>query len=419
MGKLNNISNNIRNFKDLVDSTVETIDSIHTAKETIKNEFSSSSNPNGGNQESRTHDSEKETSCAIEPRVHTLNSIEEVENFLNDLQKNASISIASAIEAQLRVIKDVVYSPNLVDSTITLLIQNLKKSLDYEQSQQVREELREKFSIMIQNYVFFLDARLQYEIKEHKKETWDLVEKAGNQLCNSACDLALMAMTNGASSIKTGVVRIACNNVFSPQNEGLWKKIVGWWTKKKKLEEKKQTFYKTIYNIFQKLSKYHEYIGPNILIADVIDRYADEISHNEFYKRIDDVEKSMTEDVNILCNTNLFFDKIIFPGLVLLIGIVTIVIRQIWYWIYDASTSVASLITDVEATSTTGWFLNHLLWVLGLTIITECICVFITWQKRKYLKECIKEFIQEIENYKRQENELRISIQEMSQRFDF
>ena len=206
MSKLNNISNSIRDFKDVVDSTVETMDSIHNAKETIRNEFSnakSTSNIEGENYSTVYDDSANGGSnIELESQVYTLNSMEEMETFLSDLQKNASVSIASAIEAQLRVIRDVVYSPNLVDSTISLLIQNLKKSLDNEPSPKIREELKEKFSIMLQNYVFFLDARLQYEIKEHKKEAWDLVEKAGNQLCGAACDLALMAMTSGTSSIK-------------------------------------------------------------------------------------------------------------------------------------------------------------------------------------------------------------------------
>ena len=423
MSKLNNISNSIINFKDVVDSTVETMDSIHNAKETIRNEFSnakSTSNIEGENYSTVYDDSANGGSnIELESQVYTLNSMEEMETFLSDLQKNASVSIASAIEAQLRVIRDVVYSPNLVDSTISLLIQNLKKSLDNEPSPKIREELKEKFSIMLQNYVFFLDARLQYEIKEHKKEAWDLVEKAGNQLCGAACDLALMAMTSGTSSIKKGTIRIACSNMFSPQNEGLWKKFIGWWTKKKKIEEKQHGFYKTIYKIFQKLSKYQEYIGANILIADVIDRYADEISHNEFYKNIEDAEKSMKEVAIELCSTNLFFNKILYPLIVLILGIITIVVRQIWYWIYDAGTSVASLITDnVEATSTTGWFMHHLLWVLGLTIIVECVCIYKTWKERVYLKECISDYAKEIQEYKRQEAKLKSEIKEMSQKFD-
>lgn len=423
MSVLNNISNNIRNFKDVVDSTVETMDSIHNAKETIKNEFSnakSTSNIEGENN-STVYDESANGGSNIESesQVYTLNSMEDMETFLSDLQKNASVSIASAIEAQLRVIKDVVYSPNLVDSTISLLIQNLKKSLDNEPSPKIREELKEKFSIMIQNYVFFLDARLQYEIKEHNKEAWDLVEKAGNQLCGVACDLALMAMTSGTSSIKKGAIKIACSNMFSPQNEGLLKKFIGWFAKKKKIEEKQHGFYKTIYKIFQKLSKYQEYIGTNILIADVIERYADEISHNEFYKNIEEAEKSMEEAAVELCSTNLFFNKIMYPSIVLILGIVTIVVRQIWCWIYDAGTSVASLITDnVEATSSAGWFMHHLLWVLGLTTLVECVCIYKTWKERLYLKECISYYAQEIQEYKRQEAKLKSEIKEMSQKFD-
>ena len=123
MSKLNNISNSIRNFKDVVDSTVKTMDSIHNAKETIRNEFSnakSTSNIEGENYSTVYDDSANGGSnIELESQVYTLNSMEEMETFLSDLQKNASVSIASAIEAQLRVIRDVVYSPNLVDSTIS------------------------------------------------------------------------------------------------------------------------------------------------------------------------------------------------------------------------------------------------------------------------------------------------------------
>lgn len=62
--------------------------------------------------------------------------------------------------------------------------------------------------------------------------------------------------------------------------------------------------------------------------------------------------------------------------------------------------------------------MHHLLWVLGLTIIVECVCIYKTWKERVYLKECISDYAKEIQEYKRQEAKLKSEIKEMSQKFD-
>lgn len=134
-----------------------------------------------------------------------IDSYDKMNTYLNDLMLTATDCVEEAIKAQLSVVR-YIKSPSLVDTTLDTLLLSFKKSLKYADTPKQKDELQEKFSLMIQNYIFFFDARLQYELDCNNKEAWELFESAGEMLSESVQEISMLAITNGLG--KAGMKKI-------------------------------------------------------------------------------------------------------------------------------------------------------------------------------------------------------------------
>lgn len=219
--------------------------------------------------------------AVAEEKPMEIDSLEGMTNWLSSLQAGASLSVQQALKAQLQVIQ-FVQSPTLVDTTIDTLVLNLKKSLEGEQDPDMKKTIHERFSLMIQNYVFFLDARLQMEINNNKEEAMRLYDMAGDMLSHSVVDIAMLATPGG---IVAKGAKFVVKNVFAGNNEAtgnfLGSLVKYLWAKNDK-DQKVADFYKTIYGIIMKLDKYSGLIGKSMLISNMIDRYTPNLADYEF-----------------------------------------------------------------------------------------------------------------------------------------
>lgn len=222
-----------------------------------------------------------------QPQRRVVHSIDEMNDLLYELKDNASVSIQETINAQMMVIK-YVQSPSLIDTTFDSLIYSLKKSLKAAESKDIALRIQEQFSLMIQNYVFFLDARLQYSLDEHKREGQQLLCEAGDMLATSVMKAAELSATGNVSDIGNIVVQ----NVFqpsSPTEKSFFSKIVNWFIEEDNTSNQKNDFYQTLISLFDKMSRYHKAIGKSMLIAEMIKRYAPAIAQNACADEIEDV----------------------------------------------------------------------------------------------------------------------------------
>lgn len=92
---------------------------------------------------------------SVQQNVHGVNSIEEFESCLKELQKGASESLASALNAQLQVVQ-YIQSPKLIDSSFDLFFANLRRSIKSAPNNVRKENIQERTQLMIHNYIFFL-----------------------------------------------------------------------------------------------------------------------------------------------------------------------------------------------------------------------------------------------------------------------
>ena len=329
------------------------------------------------------------------PQVEKIDSLEKMDSFLSSLQMSASRSIAEALKAQLAVIR-FVSSPSLVDTTLDTLILNLKKSLDGANSDDERNQLRELFSLMILNYIFFFDARLQYAINDNQKRGRSLLEEAGKQLAKTTTQVVTMAASGIVGTIDVAQVIIENLFVETEEKQSFFQKVIDWVSHNDKIASRKKEFYQTLYKMIQRLNKYREWIGPSMLIEGVIERYADDIADYNYDDQIHKNERDYRESCDELEEMNLFTYKGAWTALTFGLGAVTILFRWIWYSLSSGwSTALSWFMDDVTVTDHSGWFLPHFGFVLGATILVEIITIINTWhirtKKRLYIKELLTE----------------------------
>lgn len=275
-----------------------------------------------------------------------ISSLDEMKSFLNGLQRNSSLSVREVISAQLAVIQ-FVQSPTLSDTMLDTLIYGLQKSLKYSASEQEKESLRERFAFMIQNYIFFLDAQVQYEVNQHRENAYVLLRQAGEMLSRSVFEVALCAASQGDME-KMGTLIV--KNVFAQNNkektESFFKRFAKWFTNRYRVEDAKANFYNTLAITFRKIDEYHELLGNSIIIKGMIDRYADDIASYAYESEVSSIQREASS-----------YDPPSFWWICAL-GLLSIAIRALW-----------NLISSIWSDGNFNWFLTHLFCIIGATIV--------------------------------------------------
>lgn len=351
-----------------------------------------------------------------------ISSIEDMTCFLEELQEHASDSVESAIKAQLHVIR-FIQSPTLVDTTLDTLILNLKNSLDLSESKSETIKLKSQFSLMIQNYIFFLDARLQSEINDNQKESQKLLEEAGTMLSKSVVDVAELYVTAGTSSLKKFAGRVIVKNVFAinenqNQKQNIIGRLIGFWNKEKNTAKKKDDFYKTLFNTIKKLDKYSDYIGTSLLINGMIERYSSDITQHAFSADFEEIDNNIQYNLREMEDFPILFSKAGVTISVFVVGMVTILVRWIWYGLASAGSFVVSKISETEIISDhTGWFLPHFAWVMGITILVELICAIISFVNRKRISESLAYYYSLREQKEQEAKEFEENLLNIAEKF--
>lgn len=294
-------------------------------------------NPNSESVQVSTHSS---------PQI--INSFEEMSKWLTGLQRGASPAVRQAISAQIQVIQ-FVQSPTLVDTTFDTLMYSLDKSIAIAKNEEEKSELREAFVLMIQNYVFFMDAKLQMTVNQNKEEGRKLFIDAGEMLSNSVKDIALLAVSGGT---RAEIAATTVKNLFAPENESgirsLLKRIIHFINEEQIIYEKTKEFYDTLGVIITNLGNHQELIGESDLLSGTIKRYLPEME--AFY--IADIPEiaPMEQEIDKLGEKQMGVCGILFS-----ISLFWAIVRAFYYWVASRHVSAPDR-----------WFLYQILWTIAI-----------------------------------------------------
>lgn len=307
--------------------------------------------------------------------MQKLTTLNEVNDYLSELSVDANRSLKSALQAQMQVVK-YVQSPELYDSTFDLFFQNIKQSIRYAKSVETKEAIRQQATLMIQNYVFFLNAKLQYNIQVNRENGYQLFEDACEMLSDSISELILMAGTRGAG---VGVSKAMLGKMIlekisaKKQGDSFLTKIGRYITKRRREAVENENFIITMNDLTYKLYKQRKVIGKSDLIYGVIDRYAGCMTN--YYRGFDQ---------NNLNESYIFILIALFG-----FGMLSVIVRAVWRFVEDFFTSFVNPNEISEP-----WFLNHCLVIgavmalLGIIYLVHISVLNIRWNTlyRKYRK---------------------------------
>lgn len=213
-------------------------------------------------------------------------------------------ALAKAIEAQLKVLS-VVKTPTLLSSNYNLILSALNDSIALSTSEEEREKFRRNAGLMLHSLVFFQEAQLSYEEKNHDKESEALLEIAANELQESVTSVALAAVPviGQGAAMKKIVMKVAVEKACSGiRNTNFMAKFLQLLFKKKKLEQQRRDFYLFLVSAFDKLNRYKKNFGKNqLVLSEMIIDYKSKIipytedKTNELKILAEDNEKILIE----------------------------------------------------------------------------------------------------------------------------
>lgn len=325
------------------------------------------------------------------PLPRNIRTVEDMANYLETLAQQANESTEAALQAQLQVIR-YIQSPKLYDSSFDLLFKNLKKALKYADSPRMREMIQERATIMIQNYMFFMNAKLQFEVEVNREEYRELMEDACKMLAESSAEVAAMAMPGGTTAkltLKATIAKTTMQALTTKDAKGdsLFTRFYRWCTKSSRAREKQGEFLQTMDSLTAKLYKNREMIGKSDLIAGLIDRYASDMT--EYFCG------DAVTIARLKCSDN--WDHMIskvkkYMWTILSLNVLVLLVRWIFKGIGSGISYVSAQISDTEYTAdTTHWALNQ--WGIALVFFAVATLILFIgyWRRKKGLAEELKE----------------------------
>ncbi len=208
--------------------------------------------------------------------LNEITSIDHLSYVLTELrnQESSDSALAYALDAQLQVLS-IINSPKLSISFYDLMLDSLKTAIQRAGNQQEKEEYRRCAAIMTNSMVFFFDARLYWE-----KNTWN---EQGIALLKNACNLVADSSTVLiAKTTKTPVVNNGLGNrmfySLTSNTNGFFDDLIDWFIKGFRIDKYRSEFHNFLLQLFEKLERYRDIYGRQVLLCELIYRYKDTLA---------------------------------------------------------------------------------------------------------------------------------------------
>lgn len=196
---------------------------------------------------------------------------EDVNAVLSQMALEANKSVAYALKAQIQVVK-YISSPELCGSAFDLFFKNLHNAIKTADEDE-ETDIKEQAGLMLNNLIFFMYAKIKWEVNVNRSEGEKLLLEASRNLSESILNLAKMYYGGAASIVvKTEAVQNLGKVFFAPDKSGdSWFGKAGRWLFPSSLTE--EEFYNSLDLLAQKLETNYNIIGKNNLITCIYENY--------------------------------------------------------------------------------------------------------------------------------------------------
>lgn len=306
---------------------------------------------------------------------------------LEELAGLSNQSVAHALKAQIQVIK-CISAPPLHGSTFDLFFKHIKGAISYA-DEEYANEIKDRAALLLNNFVFFMKAKVEYEIAANRTEYENLLVDASYDLAESILSLTEVAAkcTEISAGNITTLAPTAKNvrqfaKVFigsKGDNDGWLQKGLRLAFKNKHTKDAQRNFCDTLHRLSEKLCSNYDVIGRNNIIAGLFQNYRDDLLEYHYSKDCSDLKKKASR---------LKYKIWIFPLTILGVGcgvsLLVWLVRWIISWFYVPSQ---------------GWAVQQCIWsgiiVGGGAILSMLICLI----KRLIVLKKIKLVQHKIVNY--------------------
>lgn len=105
----------------------------------------------------------------MEQNNNYITTIDQAKNLIENLQSSTDYIGQQILSAQLQVLTQI-SSPELVTSTFDIMLTNIKEVLSSSESESFKEVFRKNSILLIQNYIFFMKAKIVFIRSALEKE---------------------------------------------------------------------------------------------------------------------------------------------------------------------------------------------------------------------------------------------------------
>jgi hypothetical protein len=209
--------------------------------------------------------------------------------------KNGETAISYALKAQLQVV-NVLNSPELTESPIDIILESLNLAIQVATDEQEKAGVQQKIAVMINNMIFFMEARLYYEKKNFSKEGEYLLKEGCKMLAVTTSSLLIATGTGG------GAVAINSEHIFKAvlASKDFFQKLFAFFTQKKRIEAYRKEFYGFLHSTFDKLYRNHGLFGSSIILKELVLRYKkamveESLKLYEYQKSPDNIKTALNQ----------------------------------------------------------------------------------------------------------------------------
>lgn len=233
---------------------------------------------------SKKKEEAKESGLYEEDGVLIVSSTDGMCKWLASMESEASPSALQCLKTQMDVISTINF-PNAIGMATDTIIDSLYKAIRSAADEGEISRIRDSYATMLQNLLFFTEAKLYYAIEKRKEESIAMLGRAGDMLADSVMKVALLAIPTGtvvkttknttARVIQTTASKVGINNIFNVDNneKKFFSALLGWVNDKKKIVEELEQYNNTLEKMFESFDRYSRLIGPSILIHGMLSKY--------------------------------------------------------------------------------------------------------------------------------------------------
>ena len=235
-----------------------------------------------------------------------IDSLTTMQTWLEGFEATAKPAALQTLQQQIQVL-NFVQSPTMAGMAVDNMMTSLNRALKYAETEIEKDEIREAFTSMIQNFMFFTEARLRYAIESNREETAKLLSTAGELLSNSVKGVASLAAED-----RRATVGVVIKNIFAQPEvqKQFFSAVVKWIGNKTGLQKKEAEYNESLANLFDTLDMYASLIGPSILVHGMLKRYIPQVMDSyrqKKYKLISDRMSDLKRDevFDLISNTSI------------------------------------------------------------------------------------------------------------------